>query len=248
MPGGTSIRRAEYRGLGVPDACRAPRVYVVSNVRIHREGLVAILAGEGQLDVLGAGNSGDVLSQIAALRPEVLLLDLSASDSLTIPPRAMEVLPSLRVVAFAMAEVEAHVLACAEAGISGYVAQDGSVEDLVTAVLRALRGELVCSPRIAAVLFGRVATLSRGQATVPADASLTPREREVTALVACGLTNKEIARRLGLGPATVKNHVHNILQKLSIRRRGDIAGLRHGWETYRADPATRAMEPSPRSA
>jgi DNA-binding NarL/FixJ family response regulator len=221
---------------------------VVSNVRIHREGLIAILAAQSRLNVLGAGSSGDVLSQIAALRPEVLLLDLSASDSLSIPPRVAQVLPTLRVVAFAVAEVEADVLACAEAGICGYVAQDGSVEDLVTAVLRALRGELVCSPRIAALLFGRVATLSRGSAMAPTEASLTPREREIAALVVCGLTNKEIARRLRLGPATIKNHVHNILQKLSIHRRGDIAGLRLEWETYRAGPATRAMERYPRSA
>ena len=66
---------------------------------------------------------------------------------------------------------------------------------------------------------------------------LTPREREIAALVACNLPNKEIARRLRLGPATVKNHVHNILQKLNIHRRGDIAGRRLKPDAWRADPA-----------
>src|SRR5207253_904968 len=133
----------------------------------------------------------------------VLLLDLAARDSLTIPRRAQQVLPTLRVVAFAVAEVEKNVLACAEAGISGYVAQDGSVEELVTAVLRALKGEVLCSPQIAALLFKRIATLSssRSTAPAPADAPLIPREREIAALVACNLPNKEIARRLCLGPA-----------------------------------------------
>jgi DNA-binding NarL/FixJ family response regulator len=65
---------------------------------------------------------------------------------------------------------------------------------------------------------------------------LTPREREIAALVACNLPNKEIARRLRLGPATIKNHVHNILQKLNIHRRGDIAG-RLKPDSWRADPA-----------
>ena len=230
MPGGTSSQLIEDSKSGNSALCEsvpaAPRVYVVSDVRLFREGLVASLARQSQLDVLGAGCFGDVLSQIATSRPEVLLLDVAARDSLQIPRRAHQVLPGLVVVAFAVAAAEENVLACAEAGISGYVAQDGSVEDLVMAVLSALRGEVVCSPQIAARLFSRVATLASGSATMPADAQLTPREREIAALVACNLPNKEIARRLRLGPATIKNHVHNILQKLNIHRRGDVAALR----------------------
>jgi two-component system, NarL family, nitrate/nitrite response regulator NarL len=230
MPEGTSNRRIEDDVSNIPDVRRvlprAPRVYIVSDVRLYREGLISSLTRQRELEMLGAGSSGDILSQISALRPEVLLLDLAARDSLTIPRRAQQVHPTLRIVAFAVADGEQNVLACAEAGISGYVAQDGSVEDSVTTVLCAVRDELVCSPRIAALLFSRVATLSSGSAAVPTDAVLTPREREIAELVACNLPNKEIARRLRLGPATIKNHVHNILQKLNIHRRADIAGLR----------------------
>jgi DNA-binding NarL/FixJ family response regulator len=225
----------------------AVRVYVVSDVRLYREGLIASLARQSQLDVLGAGCSSDVLSQIAPLQPQVLLLDLAARDSLTIPRHAQQILPGLLVVAFAVAEMEENVLACAEAGISAFVAQDGSVEDLVAAVLHALRGEVMCSPRIAALLFSRVATLSGGWPTTPADASLTPREREIAALVACNLRNKEIARRLCLGPATIKNHVHNILQKLNIHRRGEIAGLRLKRSVWTTDTPARAVENPSRS-
>ena len=222
MSDGISNRRTPDMPRVLP---AVPRVYVVSDVRIYREGLTSSLARQGGLEVLGAESSGDVLGRISTLQPEVLLLDLAARDSLTIPRRARQIHPILRVVAFAVAEVDEQVLACAEAGISGYVAQDGSVEDLVAAVLRALKGELECSPRIAALLFGRMATLSGGRSTAPLDAALTPRERQIARLVACNLPNKEIARRLSLGPATIKNHVHNILQKLNICRRGEIAGL-----------------------
>jgi two-component system nitrate/nitrite response regulator NarL len=249
MPRLTSSRRIKETGCGVPDVYRSvtgtPRVYVVSDVRLYREGLIASLARQSQLDVLGAGCSGDVLSQIAPLRPEVLLLDLAAKYSLTIPRHAQQVLPGLLVVAFAVAEMEENVLACAEAGISGYVTQDGSVEDLVAAVLRALRGEVMCSPRIAALLFSRVATLSSGWATTPADGSLTPREQEIAALVAYNLPNKEIARRLRLGPATIKNHVHNILQKLNIHRRGDIALLQLERNVWSSDAPARTMACTP---
>jgi len=103
------------------------------------------------------------------------------------------------------------------------VPQDGSTEDVVAAVVHALKGELLCSPRIAAHLFSRVAALPDNRAGAPIHVLLTRREREVAALLACDLTNKEIARRLHLGPATIKNHVHNILQKLNVHHRGDVA-------------------------
>jgi DNA-binding NarL/FixJ family response regulator len=201
------------------------RVYLISDIRLYREGLNSIPVLQTQLEIVGTGDSGDFLERILPLRPDCLLLDLAARDSLTIPRLARQVLPALRVVAFAVADVDEKVLACAEAGISSYVLQDGSPEDLVAAVLSALRGELVCSPRIAGLIFSRMAILSNGSVTALSDVQLTPREREIAGLVACNLPNKEIARRLRLGPTTVKNHVHNILQKLNTHRRSDIARL-----------------------
>jgi two-component system, NarL family, nitrate/nitrite response regulator NarL len=211
---------------GCPPEIVRPHIYLVSDVRLYREGLVACLAPQGRLTILGAGGSEDAIDRIAMLRPQVVLLDLAAHDSLNIPHRAKEILPAIKVVAFAVAETEEHVLACAEAGISGYVPQDGSLEDLEAAVVRSLRGELVCPPYIAALLFGRLATMSKGRVDGPMDDRLTPREREVAGLLALNLPNKEIARQLRIGPATIKNHVHNILQKLKIHRRGDIARMR----------------------
>jgi DNA-binding NarL/FixJ family response regulator len=223
---------------GVRDALEAavaaPRIYVVSDVRLHREGLILGLSRQSELNVLGAGSSGDVIDRIGILQPDVLLLDLGARDSLTIPPRARLCLPTLRVVAFAVVEAPENVLACAEAGISAYVAQDGSLEDLIAAVLRTLKGELMCSPQIAALLFDRVASLASRRGTAHPDAPLTPREREIAVLIACNLPNKEVARRLHLCPATVKNHVHNILQKLKINRRGEIASQQTEWSGWSA--------------
>ena len=203
-----------------PDG-REPRVYIASQVRLYRETLAASLAGHGGLRVAGYGSWPEALDQLAMLRPEVLLLDLTANNSLSVPRRAQMICPSIRVVAFAVANVDADVLACAEAGICGYVAQDGSVADVVETVQRAVSGELVCSPRVAALLFRRVATLAAGGGG-QADALLTAREREIAALLANGLSNKLIARRLCLANATVKNHVHNILEKLKLKRRGEV--------------------------
>jgi DNA-binding NarL/FixJ family response regulator len=196
-------------------------VHIVSNVRLLREGLSSTLAADARIEIVGACALDEAARAILTRRPDVLLLDVISSDSLELPRQMRTVAPSLRTVAFAVADAEADVLACAEAGISGYVAQDGSAEDLVVAILRAVGGELVCPPRIAALLFARVAALSDrsfGGAFEP----LTPRERQIAGLIANGLPNKSIARELSLAPATIKNHVHNILQKLSLQRRGEL--------------------------
>jgi two-component system nitrate/nitrite response regulator NarL len=238
MLGGESTARFEHSGATV--ACRSrseiPRVYIVSDVRLYRDGLTSVL--QGHLDVIGKGQSCDFFDDMATLHPDVLLLDLTVHDSLEIPRRARQILPALPVVAFAVRELEQDVLACAEAGISGYVMHDGGAEDLVAAVRSALRGELMCSPRIAALLFNRMAALSKGPVIEFADAPLTRREREIATLIARNLPNKEIARHLRLGPTTVKNHVHNILQKLNIHRRGDVARLRVHEDRWRVDADT----------
>jgi len=237
MPEGESIGRFEASDASLAEACRSrseiSRVYILSDVRLYRDGLSSVL--RGQLDVVGAGSSCNFLDQIAALHPDVLLLDLAVRDSLEIPTKAREIFPELPVVAFAVGELERDVLACAEAGISGYVPHDGTAEDLVATVRRAQKGELVCSPRIAALLFSRMATLTRGRLQHFADACLTRREREIAVLIARNLPNKEIARHLRLGPTTVKNHVHNILQKLNVHRRGDVARLQFDEHRWRVD-------------
>jgi two-component system, NarL family, nitrate/nitrite response regulator NarL len=229
MPRNASNGTSKNVGPGPgPSASETPRVYVVSEVRLYRDGLVSSLTRHGGVLLVGAGDRAGVLGRLESIRPDVMLLDVSAPDSLALPRRARLALPSLHVIAFAVKEAEADVLACAEAGFSGYVPQDGSVEDLVEAVRRTVSGELVCPPRIASSLFSRLGSLAVSREAAPAASRLTPREREIAALVAHGLPNKEVARRLGVSGATIKNHVHNILQKLNLQRRGEIARLRIG--------------------
>jgi DNA-binding NarL/FixJ family response regulator len=215
------------------------RIFVVSNVRLYREGVAMTLAQDETLDVVGLGDAADMLSQIAELRPNVALLDYSLIDRPGLPRRMLEVLPSLKVVAIAVSEGDRDVIACAEAGISAFVPRDGSAADLIAAVHQASRGELVCTPRIAALLFGHVAALSAKREPPVLIEVLTHREREIIPLLEQGLSNKEIARQLRVGAATVKNHIHNILEKLHVRRRGEVAArIRH--DGLRAATAIRA--------
>jgi DNA-binding NarL/FixJ family response regulator len=114
------------------------------------------------------------------------------------------------------------VIACAEAGIAAYVAREGSLDDLVATLHSVMRGEARVSPRIAAVLLRRVGDMATGRAQRVRASPLTERETEIAGLVADGLSNKQIARRLRIRLPTVKNHVHNILEKLEVGRRTEI--------------------------
>jgi DNA-binding NarL/FixJ family response regulator len=173
----------------------APSVYIASDIRLYREALASGLAADGALCVAGQGPCAQALRDLTRLRPDVLLLDLASPNSLAVPRAAVAIAPALRVVAFAVSEVEADVLACAEAGICAYVGKEGTVDEVVATIQRALSGELVCPPRIAALLFNRVAKLAAGG--LVSDTILTTREQEIAGLLAHGLSNKLIARRLG---------------------------------------------------
>jgi DNA-binding CsgD family transcriptional regulator len=117
------------------------------------------------------------------------------------------------------------LIACAEAGIVGFVTRDASVDDLVDAIRNALRGEVICSARVSGLLFQRMAALS-GATQAPSNMRLlTRRECEIAKLVYEGMSNKEIARSLRIASATVKNHVHNILEKLQVSRRSAAAAI-----------------------
>jgi two-component system nitrate/nitrite response regulator NarL len=214
------------------DAVRdgAARALIVSDVRLYREALAWRLAQTGRVTVLATAERGDVaLAQTIDLRPDVVIVDRAMNEAMSIA-RAVGERSCAKVVAFAIADVDDAVLECAEAGLSGYVTRDATIDDLVDTIERAVRGEVLCSPRVAATLFRRLAALASAVAPpTMRPPELTQREREIAALVERGLSNKEIASRLAIGTATVKNHVHNILEKLDVSRRGEAAAsLRDG--------------------
>jgi two-component system, NarL family, nitrate/nitrite response regulator NarL len=200
-----------------------PRVLIASDVRLYRDGLAITLAGLRRLVIVGAVAGSDLTPAcLSHLRPDVVLLDITLSGCLGLPG-ALHTKPPVKFVAFAVSESDDGVLACAEAGFSGYVGKDGSAEDLVLTIEGTLRGEVLCPPQIAGALFRRLAAIVNRHRPHPRIATLTRREFEIMELVDQGHSNKEIARRLRIGPATVKNHVHNILEKLQVRRRAEAA-------------------------
>jgi DNA-binding NarL/FixJ family response regulator len=208
-----SVARGQ-RGSVDRDGERAVRVFVVGEVRVYCDGLAHLLSAQPSVEVVGvAGPTRESMQQIASAGPDVVLLDsMTARRGNTV--RLISTTSSKsHVIAFAVREEEAEVLACAQAGVAGYIACDASSDELAAILCRAGSGELACSPRLAAILFRQVGTLARDTPQLP---PLTPREREILELIDSGLMNKEIASALSIELTTVKNHVHHILEKLGV--------------------------------
>lgn len=222
MSGGDGNSQARNR--------RRPRVYVVTDVLLYREGLSAHLRKNNALEFIGAGSPTEAtLIMLERLRPEALILDLAMREGLGFAKQVRDRIAQTKIVAFAVSEPDKHVIACAKAGICGYVPKDGTVQDIVLAVLHAVKGELHCTPKFAAMLLGQLAALApvSTRPRLENTAKLTSREMEILEQINRGLSNKEIARKLGISSATVKNHVHQLLGKLGVRRRAQaLAFLR----------------------
>jgi two-component system, NarL family, nitrate/nitrite response regulator NarL len=200
---------------------RTIRVLVVSDVLLYREGVARGLAQSERITIAAALSGIEAVGQVPTLGIDAVLLDASAPESLVVARRLHAIRPPLPIVGFGIGSAATSV-ACAEAGLIGFVGRDGTLAELEQAIEQAIAGEVGCPPQLVAMLCRRVAALA-GTAVAPAPVSaLTRREREIAALASEGLSNKEIAIELRIGPATVKNHIHNILEKLQIRRRGAI--------------------------
>ena len=213
-----------------------PRVVVCSDIRLLRDGITVALAQDRPINIIGAVQPEDAPATVAAQCPDVVLLDAGVAGGRGMPRLLKETSSDLRVVVFALADAEPNIVGWAEAGVDGYVGRDGTLDDLIAAVEGALRGEAFCSPRLVGLLFARLAQLSEDAVSDVGTVALTPREQEIMALVDHGLPNKEIARRLGIGHATVKNHVHRILEKMQVGGRGEAAARRRHVRQSSPDP------------
>lgn len=197
-------------------------VLLASDVRLYREVLYDRLKEYAGLRMLGATERmEETLEAVVSLHPDVLLIDLQMTQGRAICQVIHERHALLRIVAFAVTEDIREIVMCASSGFSAYVPRSASIDDIARAAFGATRGELYCSPLIAASLFQR-AGASLKPSGVASSLKLTRREIEIADLVGQNLMNKEIAGKLNISTATVKNHVHNLLGKLGLNGRGGL--------------------------
>lgn len=234
----TQSHRVQLPGRGLT-VTRAIRVLVAGDIRLYRDGVAAHLSANIRYAVVGTAADRDTARELAqSAAPDVAIVDMAMADGLAVVRDISRVAPNTRVVALTVPEVERAVIACVEAGISGYVTREGSLEDLVAVVESAARGEAMMSPKMVATMLRRVCALAADRSAEAARAELTLREVEIADLIKQGLSNKQIAARLTIELATVKNHVHNILEKLHVHRRAEVVAI----VSRRARPALFRLE------
>jgi len=211
------------------------RIVVVDDHTLFRRGLIALLAREPRLRVVGEASDAGEASRIVALRrPDVILLDnhLPGVRGVDAVRALRDAVPDARVVMLTVSEDAADLGAALRAGASGYLLKSCEAAELISAIERAYQGEAVISAEMTAKLADAFA--APPVASTPASAEetvLSPRERQVAAAVARGASNKEIARELKIAEATVKIHIASILRKLGLDSRVGIAvyASERGW-------------------
>jgi two-component system, NarL family, nitrate/nitrite response regulator NarL len=213
----------------------AVRIFILATVRLYREGLSRCLADAPSLSVVGdSADPATALKVIEDLQPDVVLIDIGMAHG---PPLARQIRQNVaraKVIALAVSDASADAISWAGAGVFGYITRDQAIEDLVTTVERAARGEVVCPHRVVASLLDGLVTQAREDASSLEGRleRLSAREAEILTLIEAGMSNKEMARNLSISLSTVKNHVHNVLRKLEVPHRFDAARRRQ-------PPATR---------
>ena len=213
---------------------------VISEVRFLRECLEGALERDPQVRIVrGCETLAEAVRAALGLRPGLMLLDSAFPDGPQAVAHLRSAAPYARVVAFAVPETEQTILRWAQAGIAGYVPASTPLCELSGRLAGISRGEQSCSSRVSGALLRRLGDGADGpppgsSARRPA---LTGRERDILHLVGLGLTNKEIARRLAIGVGTTKTHVHNLLRKLKLKSRAQVAAHLRSTQMNPAAPA-----------
>jgi DNA-binding NarL/FixJ family response regulator len=192
---------------------------IADDHRVVRTGLEQLVGTFGDVEVVGAGVNGEEAVDIcAATRPNVALIDLEMPilDGIEATRRIREVSPATSVIVFTSFSDRERILGAIDAGAIGYLLKDAEPEEIHRAIRVAMRGEAPLAPKAAAALLA-----ARSAATPSHD--MTERERDVLRLVASGLANKQIARRLGISEKTVKGHLTHVFQAIGVTDRTQAA-------------------------
>jgi DNA-binding NarL/FixJ family response regulator len=203
------------------------RIIVVWAVRFTRESLAEILERDPLVSVVGqCASLSEATALNSALQADVILLDGRMPDGPATVRRALDLAPELRIIACSVRETEEDIITWAEAGVIGYIPRTAALADFVRLMIDIHNGEQISSGRIVTGLLRRIALTARRRPSRDSGLplmALTKREREAAELIRSGLSDKEIARQLNISLATTKSHVHNLLGKLNVQRRSQVA-------------------------
>ena len=208
------------------------RVLVIDDNRLVRDGLAALLDGQPDMKVVGAAaDTAGGLLQLQETSPQVVLVDaaLDNGDGPRYVAAIRKAAPTVRVLVMDLLASTEEVIEFAQGGANGFIMKDASLEDLIGTIRSVALGADVVPPALSGTLLSHIArhAVTKQTSDVSELVRMTKREREIMDLIAEGLSNKEMAQRLGIATYTIKSHVHNILEKLALHSRLQIAAFTH---------------------
>lgn len=238
---GKRPRKAVTRGnvAAVPTPA-AIKVVLIDDNRLLREGLVALIRSQPGFMVLAAlADVDEALAKVREAAPDVVLLDfgLADHDSLGLTARVHREIPATRVIVMGLLAAHEDVAAYIHAGASGFIMKDASFEEFFATIRAVAAGGEVLPTALTNSLFTQILrhAVNGHRARALQAVRLTARERQVIDLLSAGRSNKEIAAKLNIALHTVKSHVHNVLEKLALRSRLEVAAFVHGGEASTVD-------------
>jgi DNA-binding NarL/FixJ family response regulator len=203
---------------------------LVEDNRLLRQGLTEMVSRHAEFRILAAIGDGDsVLQKVEQLHPQVVLLDLGlrGQNSLRLVESLRKDHPHVSLIVMDLLPAEADVIDFVKAGVAGFLMKDATFDEFLRTIRTVAQGTKVLPPSLTTSLFSQIAHIAarREKALGSSAVRLTKRERQIIGLIADGQSNKEIAQELNIATFTVKSHVHNILEKLALRTRLQVASF-----------------------
>jgi len=223
---------AKKRARAVPPPRPPISIVLIDDNRLMREGLAAMIHAQPGFRVLAASaDIEEALSRVREARPDIVLLDfgLADTDSLGLTATFRTEVPSVRVIVMGLLPLQEYVADYVHAGASGFIMLDASFEEFFETIRAVADGAQVLPAALTSSLFSQIVRNAplQNRSIALESVRLTIREREIVALLGEGLSNKEIANRMGVAVHTVKSHVHNVLEKLALNSRLEVAAFSH---------------------
>jgi two-component system NarL family response regulator len=214
------------------------RLLLIEDNRLLRDGILSILEPHKDILILAAsGNGKSTITKIRQLKPNVILLDLGlrSQNSLHVVEIVKKDFPNAKVIVMDLAPVQADILKYVKAGANGFILKDASLNDFLITIRAVSEGATILPPLLVDSLFSQIVdhAVREGKSKLNEAVKMTKREREVIELLSKGLTNKEIAQKIHVSMYTVKSHIHNIMEKLALHTRLEIANYSYSGETLK---------------
>jgi len=214
------------------------RLLIIEDNRLLRDGILGILKPHKDIIIIAASGDGkNTIVKIKQLKPNVILLDLGlrSQNSLHVVEIVKKDFPQAKIIVMDLAPVQADILQYVKAGANGFILKDASLNELLITIRTVSEGATVLPPLLVDSLFSQIVdhAVREGKSKLKQAVRMTKREQEVILHLGEGMSNKEISQKMHISSYTVKSHIHNIMEKLALHTRLEIANYSYTGDTLK---------------